>query len=223
MIRFAALKRSGGFGMADSEDNWPSYDTYFPGSPKHLHAVGVIASCYNAFERLIFELYLHHVDRNKIPHSISVQFYLSRDDGNRLALINSVFQTYEKKERVRQLLENLTNYFRWCADVRNTILHGEVIPSFFADKHFHRISKRRGKKSAEMGYLSINLPSLRDYADKIQDGRLQAAKIMLHLHYRDTPPTKRSFSLRNYGLEPLPQTLDVPNPIRLLERLYPTP
>jgi hypothetical protein len=58
--------------MAD-EDLWPK-PKYNPGPQKHLHAIGVISTCYNAFEESMFELYRHHPDCLKLPKCLSEEF-----------------------------------------------------------------------------------------------------------------------------------------------------
>jgi hypothetical protein len=72
--------------MAEPVDDWPNDQTFYPGPPKHLHAVGVLASRYNVFEQLLFNLYIHHHERRRIPSRFSEQFYWSRDEQNRLTL-----------------------------------------------------------------------------------------------------------------------------------------
>jgi len=207
------------------DDKWPNYSTFNPGPPKHLHAVGVIASCYNSFERILFDLYLHHLNRNKVPKQLSAQFFLSRDQSRRLTLINEVFSAYEKRQKVKDRIVNLTEYFTWASEIRNMLLHAEVYPTLLRDDIAFNIIKRKGRYTLDSGYQSFGLLQLRDYADKIQEGRLQAAKIAVHLRYRDTKPQYRSGALQRHGLEPFPRKLDLPEMPQLWESPHagPTP
>jgi hypothetical protein len=211
MIRFASAGTAGDLGMTDDpEDDWPNDSTHYPGPPLHLHAVGVLASRYNAFERILFDTYLHHLDRKKFPRALTESFYLSRDENSRMTAIKDVFAAFEKKPAVQNRIANLVEYFGWCHTVRNNILHGEVTPTQIADLANLNLTKRKGKRTAEVGYLTLDLPALRKAVDQIGEGRLQAAKIYLHLYYRDTKPAQRSFVLKNHGPEPLPKTLRIP-------------
>jgi hypothetical protein len=73
--------------------------------------------------------------------------------------------------------------------------------------------KRKAKRSSELEYHSFALDKLRNYAEKIEEGRVQAAKINLHLRYRATPPKRRSAALLAYGYVSLPRILRIPDPI----------
>ena len=43
--------------MTESVDDWPKYPNFYPGPAECLHAIGVISSCYNSFERILFDIY----------------------------------------------------------------------------------------------------------------------------------------------------------------------
>jgi hypothetical protein len=208
--------------MTDSDDNWPQY-RFDPGPPKCLHAVAVISGCYNTFERLLFDLYSHHLDRKKYHRIISEKYFLSIDEKKRVELVKEVFRHFEKRRRIIEAIDNLMSYFTWCVTVRNSILHAEVYPAFFASTTDLNLVKRLSKRSAKLGYLSLDLATLRYLADRIEDGRLQAAKINLHLRYRDTAPSRRSPALRHHGREPLPQKLPIPAALTLSERPHSGP
>jgi hypothetical protein len=114
--------------------------------------------------------------------------------------------------------KNLTEYFHWCWAVRNAVVHAEVYPAFLVSKNDLNLVRRRGKQSSELEYLTFSVATLREYADKIEAGRMQAARINLHLRYRATPPKRRSAALRTHGYEPLPKTLPIPAPMEARER-----
>src|SRR5215469_7322053 len=100
MIRLAStcpLSRE--FVMPSPNNEWPSF-TYHAGQPPHLHALGVISSCYNSFERILFDLYLHHLDHKKFPRSLTEKFFLSLAERDRLGALRDVFTALEKNKRV---------------------------------------------------------------------------------------------------------------------------
>lgn len=198
-------------------DNWPQY-RFNPGSPKALHAVAVISACFNSFERILFDLYIHHPDRKKYHRLISERYFLTLDERKKLDLIKDIFKLFERRPRVIAALNNLVDYFAWCADVRHSVLHGEIYPTIISSTTDLNLVKRITRKSLAVGYLSLDLTTLRYLADRIEDGRLQAAKIKVHLRYRDTKPRSRSPMLRAHGREPLPKKLHVPEPLKLSPR-----
>jgi hypothetical protein len=208
--------------MPVSQDEWPTFD-FYAGPPKHLHAVGVLASCYNSFERILFDLYLHHLDRKKFPRALTEQFYLAVDEQRRVKMLRDVFLALEQSKKVIALIDNLANYFNWARSVRNTILHAEAYPMMIVSNSDLNVVKRRGRRSAEVGYLSLDLTTLRYLAEKIEAGRLQAAKINVHLRYRDTKPSRRSVALSIHGRESLPQILVPPAVLELSERPHSGP
>ncbi len=211
-------------GILAQVDNWPQYN-FNPGPAKNLHAVAVISACYNTFERLLFDLYMHHLDRKKYQRVISEKYFLSLDEQKRIQLLIEVFKHFERSERVKTAIKDLTNYFTWCLTVRNSILHAEVYPALFARDTDLNLIKRLSKRSQHHGYLSVDLQALRYLADRVEDGRLQAAKINLYLRYRDTKPSARPMSFTLYGREPLPKKLAIPEPLTLLvqPRIGPPP
>jgi len=169
--------------------------------------------------------FLISICTTKVPKQLSAQFFLSRDQSRRLTLINEVFSAYEKRQKVKDRIVNLTEYFTWASEIRNMLLHAEVYPTLLRDDIAFNIIKRKGRYTLDSGYQSFGLLQLRDYADKIQEGRLQAAKIAVHLRYRDTKPQYRSGALQRHGLEPFPRKLDLPEMPQLWESPHagPTP
>jgi len=161
--------------MSDAEDIWPLPD-YDPGPPKHLHALGVISTCYNAFEDGLLRLYRHHPDRLKLPQKMTEMFYLSLNEKQRLTAIKTIFAEYEKDQAVVALVLNLIKYFDWCWDVRNKLVHAEHYPAMFGGKpgKWH-LSKRIDKKTTGRGYMELALETLRKMADKIECGVKQCA------------------------------------------------
>jgi hypothetical protein len=200
--------------MDNAFDSWPGPKfTFHPGPSGCLHAVGVISSCYNSFDRILFDIYLHYLERKKLPRKLCELYYLSLPEEQRLDAIKYIFDALEKNRKVRKAIENLVQYFRWCWLVRNSILHGEPYPTILVDPNDLNLVKRKKKRSSELEYHSFTLGQLRDYAEKIETGRMQAAKINLHLRYRAMPPKRRSVALQVHAYEPLPRILHIPNPL----------
>jgi hypothetical protein len=204
--------------MAEPFDDWPNDSTFYPGPPKHLHAVGVLSSRYNAFEQLIFNLYMHHNDKKKVPARISEQFYWSRDEQNRINLLKDTFKDFERRKKVKEIIENLADYFFECWKIRNGIIHGYVYPTLIANQRELQLVTQ-AKKSRKRTYLDLDLPTIRECADCMALGRKQAADIAIFLQHRDTTPSRRSLWLRSVGPRSLPKTIHIPK--RLLRLVHP--
>jgi hypothetical protein len=197
------------------EDIWPLPD-YNPGPPKHLHALGVISTCYNAFEDGMFRLYLHHPDNLKLPRKLAEQFYLSLNEQQRLVAIKTIFDEYEKDSAVSAVVLNLIKYFQWSWDVRNKLVHAEHYPAAFGGKpgKWH-LSKRVGKKAPDRGYMELELQTLREMADKIELGKKHCAGLLIYLRVRDTPASQLPISYRVLADAPLPEILAIPDALEL--------
>jgi len=113
--------------MVESEDTWPMPE-YNPGSPKHLHALGVIAIQFASLERSIDILYLNKALNQKLPQDLVELYYFTINEEKRIEAVRSVFKKYEKNPLVKNLVENLLEYFQWCRNCRNQILHAERYP-----------------------------------------------------------------------------------------------
>jgi len=205
--------------MSDPEDTWPE-PNYNPGPTKHLHAVGVISSCYNSFEESVFELYQHHPRIQKLPVKLIHLYYRSINERERLAAVKAVFAEYEKDANVISLVENLVTYFEWCWDVRNKIIHAEQYPALFSSVKLS-LSKRIGKKTSERGYMSLDLERIRGFADKIEFGKRHCARMVIYLRVRDVGLAHLSSAYRQYEHEPLPNKLDVPETLDLSPSPHP--
>jgi hypothetical protein len=164
----------------------------------------------------MFSLYQHHLKFLKVPQKLIELFYLSLNEQQRLSAIKIVFQECEKDPEVRAVAESIIDYFAWCWDVRNKLLHAELYPaSFGANLENLHLMKRIGKKTTERGYLELKLKTLRDMADKIEYGKQHCAAFQIWLRFRDTPSDKRPKWLLPFGSEPLPEILAVPTPLEL--------
>lgn len=179
--------------MRKSKKGWPE-PKYNPGPAKHLHAVGVIATRFNALERAMFFLFCVPLDRNKFPRALYETYYFTLDERKRLAALTHVFHEFEPDHEVKSRVDNMSSYFSWCSKARNEIVHGEHYPTLFADQeNILHLIKPLSKRTTTSGYLSLNLKEIRRIADLIQAGVEPCANIQIFLRYRDTPPLNYRF------------------------------
>jgi hypothetical protein len=199
--------------MVDAEDSWPLPE-YDPGPQKHLHALGVISTNYNAFETQLFELFAHHLDARKVPRKITDAVYFQASETKRLENINLVFAECEKEQAVKKCVEKLMLYFQWCYETRNHLLHSRHAPPLFGgDERALHLAKRVKKTSAQ-GYLKPNLATLRNIADKIQIGERLCFDLINHLQLRDTPVGEWDVSMCMLSPVALPEIPDQPRPLK---------
>jgi hypothetical protein len=130
-----------------------------------------------------------------------------------------VFHEYEKDSVVKDVVDNLLEYFQWCRETRNQLLHMEHYPSLFGGDELLHLTKREGKQKPKPVYATMALSHLRDIADKIQEGRQQCAKVRIHLRVRGKHSDELEHGLLAYMHQPLPEKLTAPKPLRL--RPYP--
>jgi hypothetical protein len=215
MIRFAASNGSGDLGMTDNPDTWPLPE-YNPGLPKHLHALGVIAICYASFQAGMDDLYKFHLRKQKLPDSLIHLHYFSLNEEKRISALKTVFEEYEKEVAVLEVVQNLAEYFYWCKNCRDQLLHAEQYPPLFggAPDHLY-LAKRVGKENPRQEYMALSLLKIRNIADKVQVGRLQCAKVRIYIRFRDTQDAKTTAANRFDLHEPLPEKLRVPKPLKL--------
>jgi hypothetical protein len=209
--------------MGDSEDTWP-LPKYNPGAHKHLHALGVIAITFAAFERSIDSLYDFHPRQQKLPDELVSLYYFSLNEEKRINAVREIFSAYEKDSSVKAAVSNVLDYFKWCRHTRNQLLHSEHYPALFGgDPDTLYLTKRIGKQSPKSGYMAFHLSRLRSIADKIRVGVVQCGEIHIYLRVRDVPADSLPVSLRIYKHEPLPQTLRIPRLLKLSPRPHTPP
>jgi len=203
--------------MSDTDDKWPLPD-YNPGPPKHLHAIGVISMNYNAYERAIYSLYTFHLYRKDVPAQIIEHYFFNLSERLQLDAIRQVFLGYERSKKVLAVLESNLKYFDWCWHVRNSVLHSYRHQSLIGDPEGSdsiQLVKRRGKKSAAMGYKRFTLKDLRQFADQIREGQIHCLLLYIHLRQRGRPQSKWTDPLRRHGPQPLPGILVTPEYLTL--------
>jgi hypothetical protein len=205
--------------MSEPEDTWPE-PNYNPGSPKHLHALGVISVTYCAFEQGIHNLCELHPQKQKIPRPLANFLFYSLNDDKKIAAIRAVFRAYERDRKVLGVVKNLLEYFNWCRDARNKLLHAERYPPLFGgDEETLHLTKLEGKTKPKRLYVALKLPFLRGVADKIRLGQVQCARVRIYLRVRDVPLSELPHGYVVYKRDPLPGILHVPQPLKL----FPSP
>ena len=156
-------------------EEWPSYHK---GRRDHLHALGVIALSYSAFERGLISIYAHHCAQQNMPYELVQLYYSSLNEKSQLKAIRTIFTTYEKEPAALEFVSSLVDYFNWCSDARNTLLHSELYPTLFggdADKLY--LIKPQSKREPASSYMWLTVEELRGIADKIEHGKRECAGI----------------------------------------------
>jgi hypothetical protein len=205
--------------MVDSEDTWP-LPKYNPGPAKHLHALGVIATIYTAFQRGMDELYKFHPRRQNVPDRLINLYYYGLNEEARISAVTEAFAEYEKEDAVKNSVENLAEYFKWCKNCRDQLQHSEHYPPSFvdADDDTLHLTMRVGKTSPRQEYIAFPLSRLRDIADKIQIGQIQCVRVRIYLRARGRPDRELPLSWRaslDNEHRSLPEKLRVPRYLKL--------
>jgi hypothetical protein len=172
----------------DADDTWPQPD-FAVGHRDHVHAIGVISLLTAQFERSIDSFHAHHWHLQNAPDELIDLYFYSLNEEKRLEAIRTAFEKFEQDPAVREAIENLIQYFKWCRDARNNLLHAEHYPaSFGGDPALLYLMKRTSKSSTTSGYMKLSLEYLRSIAGKIRAGIVQSAKISIYLRIRGLPP-----------------------------------
>ena len=152
--------------MVDPGDMWPE-PHYNAGGRKHLHALGVIAVTYRAFQRNMDDIYKFYLRKQKVPDALMNAYYFSLDEGNRVSVLKGVCKEYETDPKIFALVENLAEYFYWCKNCRDELVHAEQYPALFGGaSDTITLTKRIGKTDPKTGYVALckrrsNNPSLK--------------------------------------------------------------
>jgi hypothetical protein len=202
--------------MVESQDTWPLPD-YNPGQPKHLHAVGVIAVVFAQLERSVESLYHAEALRKKMPDDLTNLYFYTLNEEKRIQAIRQIYNGYNKiHPEIVALIGNLLDYFNWCRDCRNHILHAENYPAAFGGKsETLYLTKRIGKQNPRPGYIQFTLPTLRSIADRMRAGVVQSATIEIRLRYLGVPLADIRQPYLDIVREPFPQILPVPRNLKL--------
>jgi hypothetical protein len=184
--------------MCDPQDTWPDPD-YHVGPQKHLHAVGVMTTLYNSLDGYTQSLFQHYFDELGMSKNV----------------LRRVFTDCEKDDAAREALMNFLEYFQWCWDARNKIAHSEHYPASFGRHKDLHLTKPLSKRSSQRGYMTLDLATLRDVADKIRAGIKHAATLHIYLRCRDWPRASWPRGYEAHASEPLPEKLPIPSSLTL--------
>jgi hypothetical protein len=193
-------------------DDWPSYHE---GRRDHLHAVGVIAVSFSAFQRGLLSLYAHHPQQQKMPYELVELYYSALNEKMQLKAIRTIFAVYEHNEAALAFANQLVAYFDWCSDVRNKLLHSELYPPFFGGEADKLYLIKREKREPNSSYLWLTVAQLRDLADKIEAGKRQAAAFLIYLRIRDIPQDQLPRGYAAFVNDAVPDLLVVPPTLEL--------
>jgi hypothetical protein len=198
--------------MSD-EPHWP-LPHYDPGPPDHLHAIGVIALTFGAFQANVESLYFHFA-RKRLSQEMAEYFWDNLNEDKRITAARKLFEEHDDKE-VRDYGDNLLDYFNWCRNCRNQLLHSERYPAglFRIPDTLHLI-KAGGKKSKNR-YMKLKLSTLRMIAEKTREGVIQCASFHLNLRFRGVPEAQVPETYKPYRT--LPELLKIPKYLELTER-----
>jgi hypothetical protein len=200
--------------MVELSDEWPT--DYNPGAPKHLHVLGVIAVQLASFERSIDALCLNISRQQHVPKDLTELYYYSLNEEKRIEAVRIIFSEFEKDKEVTGLVDNMLNYFQWCRECRNQLLHAERYPpAFGGDSDMLHLTKRVGKQSPKTAYMKFSLETLRSIADRIRAGHVRCLHLRAYLRFRGRSPATVPVAFRPYILKPLPGKLRVPKSLRL--------
>jgi hypothetical protein len=137
------------------------------------------------------------------------------NEEKRIQAVREVFRKYEANPAMVKSVENLLNYFQWCRNTRNQLLHAEHYPAAFGgERDTLHLIKRLGKQSPEPGYMKFRLAQLRTIADQMRAGLVQSAELNIHLRFRDAPANKVPRAAADV-LEALPPELRIPPNLEL--------
>ena len=195
----------------DSEDTWP-LPQYNPGARLHLHALGVIAITYAAFERSIDNLYEFHPARQNAADDVAN--YLGLSIKKRIASVRRAYALDEKS--VRDAIDNVLVYFQQCNRNRNELLHAEQYPAMFGgEPETLYLIKRGDKRLPQSVYLKLKLTDLRAIADDMRRGVHQCAEIHIYIRFRGAPVADIPKNLRVYVDRGPPSPIPAPQPLYL--------
>jgi hypothetical protein len=194
-------------------EEWPSYHK---GRRDHIHALGVIALAFSAFERNLITIYAHHCAQQHMPYELVQLYYSSLNEKSQLKAIRTIFETFEKEPAALDFVTSLINYFNWCSDARNTLLHSELYPTLFGgDEEKLYLIKPQSKREPASTYMWLTLAELRDIADKIEHGKRECAGLLIYLRCRDIPPDQLPVAYRSYMDVVIPPLLVTPPELKL--------
>ncbi len=202
--------------MSQLSLGWPS--SYNPGPPEYLHAIGVISINIGSFEDTLDRLYFERTGLDGIPLAALEYRFYRQDEGKRLRKIRDYVGKNETNINAVKLIHNLIQYFQWCRDCRNHLLHASLYPSGLGGRRgYISLVKRISKVSEELGYIHLSLEILRDIADKIRLGTIHCINIRFYPLYRGKSVDQIPIQRRPFVPKVLPRKLTIPPTLSLTD------
>jgi hypothetical protein len=198
-----------------TESEWP-LPKYNPGQADHLHAIGVIAVTFTSLQASIEGLYQTASMKQNIPPALYGFLFSNLNEEKQIVAIRTIFGEQRYEAVIVYAVNNLLDFFNWCRDCRNQILHAEVYPvGLGGNRELLHLAKRGRKPDRSYAYMKFSLEQLRFIADKTREGIVQSAEIQLHLSYRGTPIEKIPSPYKPFAAGP-------PKPLKIPKRIEPT-
>ena len=117
----------------EDEDTWP-LPRYNPGSRDHLHALGVISITFANLQASINSLYRQRGRIAGIPDEQLEADYFNLTEEDRVRATKALVRKLDKDPVFVKAVENVLDYYNWCRDCRNVIVHSERYPPAFGGK-----------------------------------------------------------------------------------------
>ena len=171
----------------EDEDTWP-LPRYNPGSRNHLHALVVISITFANLQASIDSLYRQRGWIAGIQHEQPEADYFRLTEEDRVKATNELVRKLDNDLVFVRAVENVLDYYNWCRDCRNIIIHSEQYPPAFGGKqdelYMVKWTKAPPRKAQ---YARFTVARLRSIADHIRAGVVQSAEINIYMRFRDTP------------------------------------
>jgi hypothetical protein len=151
-----------------------------------------------------------------MPYELVHLYYSSLNEKSQLKAIRTIFDTYEKELAALAFVASVIDYFNWCSNARNTLLHSELYPTIFGgDGHKLYLTKPLSKRELSSTYLWLTVNELRAIADKIEHGKRECAGFLIYLRCRDIPADQLPAGYRAMLQDPIPPPLVIPPELKL--------
>jgi hypothetical protein len=178
--------------MSSTGNTWPPPD-FGIAHPEHVHAIGVIALTYASLQNGMDCLFLDNANSEWAK-----KYYYMLSEDKRSEAIKEMFK--QRDPGVVSAIGNLVEYFNWCRECRNNLLHAESYPPGLIPFPGGALGLTKTlKKGGEPGYMALTLQQLRGVAGRMQDGIEQCARIYVFVRHQGRPLEKLDEKYRHYA------------------------
>jgi hypothetical protein len=165
-------------------DTWP-LPRFNPGSRDHLHALGVISVTFANLQASIDSIYWHRASVDGHSAKQIETDYFSLKEENRIRAIKALIRREEEAPVFVKAVENLLDFYNWCRNCRNIILHSERYPPAFGGKPDElQMVKWTKATPRKPQYTKFTVKALRDIAEQFRLGVVQSAEINMYMRSR---------------------------------------